>query len=126
MPSSATAGGFLLVLTIVLPVVGVLVTLVLGDRQAERVGLILMPAGLAVAVAIGATVWHTHSALQYYVGNWDPPLGIAFRADGLSAVMMMTAALLICGIGLFARGQFSTRPGAEQRRGARPGRAVPR
>ena len=115
MPSSATAGGFLLVLAIVLPVVGVLVTLVLGDRQAERVGLILMPAGLAVAVAIGATVWHRHSALQYYVGNWDPPLGIAFRADGLSAVMMMTAALLICGIGLFARGQFSTRSEAEQR-----------
>ena len=115
MPSSATAGGFLLVLAIVLPVVGVLVTLVLGDRQAERVGLILMPAGLAVAVAIAATVWRTHSALQYYVGNWDPPLGIAFRADGLSAVMIITAALLICGIGLFARGQFSTRPGAEQR-----------
>jgi multicomponent Na+:H+ antiporter subunit D len=115
MPSSATAGGFLLVLAIVLPIAGVLFSLVLGGRHAERIALVLMPAGLTVAWAIGATVWRTHSALKYYVGNWDPPLGIAFRADGLSAAMMMASALLICGIGLFARGQFSTRPGAEQR-----------
>ena len=75
----------------------------------------MMPAGLAVAVAIAAGVWRAHNVLQYFVGNWDPPLGVAFRADGLSAAMLVTAALLICGIGLFARAQFSTTHSAETR-----------
>ena len=115
MPNSATAGGFLLVLAIALPVAGVLLSVALGGRQAERIALIVMPAGLAVAVAIAAGVWRGHSVLQYFVGGWDPPLGIAFRADGLSSVMIVTAALLICGIGLFARTQFPTPRGAETR-----------
>jgi formate hydrogenlyase subunit 3/multisubunit Na+/H+ antiporter MnhD subunit len=115
MQSSATAGGFLLVLAIVLPVAGILFSLVLGGRHAERVALILMPAGLIVAIAIGATVWRTHDVVQYFVGNWNPPLGVAFRADGLSAAMMVTAALLISGIGLFARAQFSAPRGVEVR-----------
>src|SRR6516165_5826624 len=115
MPDSATAGGFLLVFAIVLPVVGALLSLVLGGRHAERVTLILVPVGLAVAVAIAASIWRTHGMLQYFVGGWDPPLGVAFRADGLSAVMLVTAALLICGIGLFARAQFPSPRGAEKR-----------
>src|SRR6516164_10910230 len=115
MPGSATAGGFLLVLAIVLPVAGAMLSLVLGGRYAERVALTVMPTGVVVALAIGAIVWRTHDVLQYFVGNWDPPLGVAFRADGLSAVMIVTAALLICGIGLFARAQFPTPHGAETR-----------
>src|SRR5205085_10840219 len=115
MPGSATAGGFLLVLAVVLPVAGALLALALGGRQAERVALVLMPAGLAVAVGIAATVWSTGNVLQYLVGSWGPPLGVAFRADGLSAVMIVTAALLIYGIGLFARAQFSTPRGGETR-----------
>ena len=108
MPDTATAGGFLPVLAIVLPVAGVLLSLALGGRQAERVALALMPIGLAVAVAIAVGVWRTHNVLQYLVGSWDPPLGVAFRADGLSAAMLVATALLVCGIGLFARDQFSS------------------
>src|SRR5262245_62566265 len=108
MPDSATAGGFLLVLAIVLPVVGVLFSVALGGRQAERIALIIMPAGLAVALAIAAGVWRANNVLQYFVGSWDPPLGVAFRADGLSAAMLVATALLVCGIGLFARDQFSS------------------
>src|SRR6516165_9839349 len=115
MPSSATAGGFLLVLAIVLPVAGALLSLALGGRYAERIAFIVMPTGLAVSIAILVSVWRTHNTLQYYVGNWNPPLGIALRADGLSAAMIMTTALLICGIGLFAREQFFAQPGPEQR-----------
>ncbi|MBV9202086.1 MAG: NADH-quinone oxidoreductase subunit J [Alphaproteobacteria bacterium] len=108
MPGSATAGGFLLVLAVVLPVLGVLLSLALGGRHAERIALILMPAGLAVAGATTAAVWRTRAVLQYFVGGWYPPLGVAFRADGLSAVMMLVTGLLICGIGLFARVQFAS------------------
>ena len=115
MPGSATADGFLIVLAVILPFVGVLASLALGGRNAERVALIVMPVGFAIAVAIAAGVWRTGNALQYFVGNWKPPLGVAFRADGLSAAMILTAALLTCGIGLFARAQFST-PGATETR----------
>src|SRR6516225_6969561 len=115
MPNSATAGGFLLVLAIVLPISGVLLSLVLGGRHAERITLIVMPAVLAVALGIAAAVWRTHNVLQYFVGNWNPPLGVALRADGLSATMMVTAAVLICGIGLFARGQFPSPQQSELR-----------
>jgi formate hydrogenlyase subunit 3/multisubunit Na+/H+ antiporter MnhD subunit len=115
MPGSATGGGFLLVLAIVLPVVGVLLSLALGGRHAERIALILMPAGLAVAVAIAAGVWRTNNVLQYFVGSWNPPLGVAFRADGLSAAMLVTSAVLICGIGLFARAQFPSPQEGETR-----------
>jgi len=115
MPHSTTAGGFLLVLAIVLPVAGMLLSLVLGGRHAQHVALILMPAELAVVLAIAFGVWRTHNLLQYFVGNWNPPLGVAFRADGLSAAMLVTAALLVCGIGLFARDQFSSPEQAETR-----------
>jgi formate hydrogenlyase subunit 3/multisubunit Na+/H+ antiporter MnhD subunit len=115
MAGSASAGGHLLVLAIVLPVVGILVSLTLGGRRAERVAFVVMPVGLAVAVAVAVHIWLTREVLQYFVGGWVPPLGVAFRADGLSAVMMVAAALLICAIGLFARGQFATPRGTETR-----------
>ena len=115
MANYATVRGFLLVLAIVLPISGALLSLVLGGRYAERVALILMPAGLTVAVVIGVAIWSTHNALQYFVGNWAPPLGIAYRADGLSAAMMIATAVLVCGIGLFARSQFASPQEAETR-----------
>ncbi len=115
LSAATTAGGFLLVLAIMLPVAGLLFSLLFGGRHAERAALAVMPAGLAIAIAIAAGVWRSRKVLQYVVGGWDPPLGIALRADGLSAVMMVTAALLIPAIGLFARGQFPTPEGAEAR-----------
>jgi formate hydrogenlyase subunit 3/multisubunit Na+/H+ antiporter MnhD subunit len=115
MPNSVSGDGFLLVLAIVVPVAGVLLSLVLGGRHAERITLVLMPTGFAIAVAIAVSVWRARNALQYYVGSWDPPLGVAFRADGLSVAMILTAALVICGIGLFARAQFARPEQAETR-----------
>ena len=115
MQNPAAAAGFLLVLAIVVPVMGVLLALLLGGRYAERVALAVMPFGLAVAIAIAAAVWNARQVLQYVIGGWQPPLGVALRADGLSAAMMLTAALLIPAIGLYARAQFSTPPGTEAR-----------
>src|SRR6516225_5671507 len=115
MPNSASGGGFLLVLAIFVPVAGALLSLVFGGRHAERITLVLMPTGLAIAVAIAVSVWRVGNALQYYVGSWDPPLGVAFRADGLSVAMILTTALLICGIALFARAQFARPEQAETR-----------
>jgi formate hydrogenlyase subunit 3/multisubunit Na+/H+ antiporter MnhD subunit len=111
----ATAGGFLLVLAIMLPVAAVLLALVSGGRAAQRVIAVLMPAEVAVAIAIAIAVWRTGRPLQYVIGGWSPPLGVALRADGLSAAMVLATAVLVCGIGLFARGQFSAPRGAEAR-----------
>ena len=100
-------GDFLLVLAIILPVIGILLSFLLGGRHAERVTFTLMPLGLGVAAAVCSAVWRSGRSLAYIVGGWQPPLGIALRADGISAAMMLTIALVICGTGLFARGEFS-------------------
>jgi formate hydrogenlyase subunit 3/multisubunit Na+/H+ antiporter MnhD subunit len=107
--------GFVLVLAVILPVVGALLSLLLGGRHAARIALFVMPFGVAFAMAIAVGVWRSGKVLQYFIGGWAPPLGVALRADGLSAAMMVTAALLIPAIGLFARGQFPTPADAEAR-----------
>ena len=99
-----------------LPVVGLLLAVALGGRAPERIALALLPAGLAVAIAIAADVLRTDGALVYLVGGWSPPLGVALRADGLSAAMLLTTAIVIAAIGLFARAEFLTPPGPAEAR----------
>ncbi len=121
MPSAAltdatTPGGFLLVLAITLPVAGILLSLVLGGRHVERIVLIFLPGTLGVAAAICAVVWRGGHSLVYIVGGWEPPLGIALRADGISAAMMATSAIIIGATALFAREEFSQPPGLPEAR----------
>ena len=104
--TDATASGFLLPLAIILPVVGILLSFVLGGRYAERIVLLLLLPGLGVAAAVFVAVRRGGHSLVYLVGGWQPPLGIALRADGISAAMMATVALVICATALFARGEF--------------------
>lgn len=112
---ATTAGGFLLVLAIILPVAGVLLSLVLGGRHAEHIALALMPAGLGVAAVIAVLLWRSGKPLVYILGGFTPPLGIALRADGFSAVMLVAAALVILAPG-FSRGPISgRRPGCAKR-----------
>ncbi len=103
-------GGYLLVLAIILPVVGMLLSLVAGGRTAERIALAIMPMGLGIALAIAVGVWWDAAPLVYILGGWAPPLGIALRADGFSAVMLVTAALVVMAAGYFARPLFATPP----------------
>src|SRR5260370_395841 len=65
-----------------------------------------------IVVAVSAT----GQPLVYIVGGWTPPLGIALRADGFSAVMLVTAALVIAAAGYFARASFSTPPEFAEKR----------
>jgi multicomponent Na+:H+ antiporter subunit D len=104
------------VLAIVLPAGCVVLSLALGGRQAERIVMVAMPIGLAIAVAIVAGVWRSRTPVLYLVGGWAPPLGIALRADGLSAIMLVTTAVVIGAIGLFAREGFSTPAGVHETR----------
>jgi multicomponent Na+:H+ antiporter subunit D len=64
-----------------------------------------------------AVVSHRRSGqpLVYTLAGYAPPLGIALRADGFSAVMLVTAALIAPAAGLFARVNFATPQGMEKR-----------
>jgi hypothetical protein len=77
---ATTADGYLLVLVIVLPVLGILLSLALGGKFVERITLALLLVGLCVAIAIFAAVLRSDQLVVYVVGNWQPPLGIALRA----------------------------------------------
>jgi multicomponent Na+:H+ antiporter subunit D len=112
---AATAGGGLLALAILLPALGVLLSFLIGGRRAKWIALGLMPVELAVAVAIACLVWRSGQPLVYTLAGYAPPLGIALRADGFSAVMLVTAGLIAPAAALFARATFAT-PGIEERR----------
>jgi multicomponent Na+:H+ antiporter subunit D len=111
---AATTNGFLLVLSLVVPVAGVLLVFVAGGRHVARVAFAAMPLGFAITVAILVALRRSGGPLVYLLGGWAPPLGVALRADGLSAVMMMTTAVVICAVGVFARADFRT-PAGEAR-----------
>ncbi|MEJ0094881.1 MAG: proton-conducting transporter membrane subunit [Methylocella sp.] len=106
--STTTASGYLLVLAVILPVIGLLLAFLLGGRRAEQIALGLMPIGLCLAAAIAFGVWRADGVLVYVLGGWSPPLGVALRADGFSAVMLVTTALIVTAAAFFARANFST------------------
>ncbi len=106
--SPAATSDALLVIAIMLPVIGILPSLILGGRHAERIAIFALPALLGVATVIFAEVWQAGHSLTYIVGNWNPPLGITLRADGLSAAMMIMSAGVMCAIAVFARSDFRT------------------
>jgi multicomponent Na+:H+ antiporter subunit D len=112
---AATAGGSLMPLAILLPALGVLMSLLIGGWQAERIVFCLMPVELAVAAAIAYFVWRSGQPLVYALGGYAPPLGIALRADGFSAVMLVTSGLIAPAAALFARANFAMPPEAEKR-----------
>jgi len=105
---AVTAGGSLLMLAILAPVAAILLSFALGGRFAERVALGLTPIGLAIAIAIAVCVWRSGAPLVYNVAGLPPPLGIALRADGISCVMLVTAALVIAAAAFYARASFAT------------------
>lgn len=116
LDSLVDQGGNLLVLALMLPVASLMLAFVLGGRHAERIALATLPIGLAVAVAIAAAVLHGEAPLHTDLGGWLPPLGVALRADGLSAILLLTTAVVMIAVGLFARADFQVPPGATETR----------
>jgi formate hydrogenlyase subunit 3/multisubunit Na+/H+ antiporter MnhD subunit len=113
---AATAGGDLLALPILLPAFGVLLAFLIDGRRAEWIALGLVPVQLAVAVAIAYLTWRSGQPLVYTLAGYAPPLGIALRADGFSAVMLVTSALIAPAAALFARVNFATAQGLTEKR----------
>ncbi|MBX3734515.1 MAG: NADH-quinone oxidoreductase subunit J [Verrucomicrobiae bacterium] len=111
-----TPGGFLLVLALMTPVLGALAGFVFGGRAAERLAVLMAPIGLAISLSILAMVLRTDAALVYVVGDWAPPLGVALRADGFSAAMVVMTAVVMTAVLLYARTDFSTPAGIREAR----------
>ena len=76
---AVTTGAFLLVLSLVVPVAGVLLAFAAGGRNVERIALLIMPLGLAISIAIAVLMLQTGGPLVYLLGGWVPPLGVALR-----------------------------------------------
>jgi len=114
--SGGTADAWLLVLAVIAPAACVPLALALGERGARWLALALAPAGVALAAAITAAVWRRGDALVYVLGGWAPPLGIALRADGLSAAMLLTTAVVIGAAALYARADLDPGRGAPESR----------
>jgi multicomponent Na+:H+ antiporter subunit D len=113
---TTTPGGLLLVLAVLVPFVGVLAGFALGGRNAQRVAMITIFAGLGIAIAIATSSARSGGALVYLLGGWAPPLGIALRADGLSLVMILAVAVVMLGIGVYACADFGTPAGVREAR----------
>ncbi|PNG25339.1 complex I subunit 5 family protein [Methylocella silvestris] len=117
MPGFATTtGGVLLILAILLPVAGLTASLALGGRRAEWIALTLAPVGVLIALAIATNVLASGAPVVYIVGGFAPPLGIALRADGFSAIMLLTTAAIISAACFFARSGFATPKGEPEAR----------
>ena len=118
-PEMTTAGGYLLPLALVFPLLGMLVGFVLGGVWARRLVMVLLPLGLLLSVAILVELVSSGQSLVYHLGAWAPPLGIALRADGLSGAMLLATALVLAFIALFARTDFpDVAPGGGESRAA--------
>lgn len=107
---SAPAADALLPVAIALPVGVMLLAMCLGGRWAERVAIAFMPIGLAIALMVAYVVWRDQRPLVYFIGGWAPPLGVAIRADGVAAAMLVTSALIASAVGIFARDVFQVKP----------------
>lgn len=71
----------------------------LGARLAPLLGG-LAAAGTLLAAAATLLQVGRHGTLRYGLGGWDVPLGIALRADGLAAAMLLLVALVGAGAAL--------------------------
>src|SRR4029077_199476 len=92
------------------------VALAASARYVEWIAPVIMALGFVIAGVIAVVMLQTGGPLVYLLGGWAPPLGVALRADGLSAVMMVITAVVICAIGVFARADFRTPAGSEEAR----------
>jgi formate hydrogenlyase subunit 3/multisubunit Na+/H+ antiporter MnhD subunit len=113
---TSTAGGLLLVLAVMLPLVGVLCCFALGSRAAPWLAAATIAAGVANAVATALAFERAPDGMVYLLGGWSPPLGIALRADGLSVVMMLAVAAVIPFIAVYARSSFTAPAGTRDAR----------
>lgn len=93
------------VLLIVLPLLGGIACF-LHPARCQWLGILT---AIAILICVAGLGWQLSQlgAVRYPVGGWGAPLGIDLYADGLSLIMLVTAALTGLGISVYASGYFS-------------------
>ena len=107
-PPAMTA---LLPLMVLLPLLAAALSILVGrSRPAQRVlGLTTLAAMIGIAIAILVQV-DRHGTVAVQAGDWPAPIGITLVADRLSAIMLVTASIVLLAVLVYAIGQ----PGAER------------
>lgn len=92
------------------PLIGAMLVF-LWPRQAA---LLVSAATLATVGSVLRLVWQVAElgVQRHAMSGWGAPLGIDLYADGLSAAMLLTTALVGAGVTLYATGYFRQDPGA--------------
>jgi len=102
----------------VLPAVAIVALFVLGGRWGPRAVVLTLAVQIVIALAVLFLIQETGQPLVYVVGGWAPPLGIALRADGISAIMMLTASLIAAAAAGFAWRDYGAQAEGKERRSA--------
>jgi multicomponent Na+:H+ antiporter subunit D len=104
--TAAEAVAILGPLPVVLPLLGAGLTLVMARRPAAQrlVSLAVLTVVLAVAVALLVLADRT-GAQSVVLGGWQPPLGIVLVVDRLSALLLVTSAIVTLGVLVYSVGQ---------------------
>lgn len=82
-----------------LPLLLALVTWLAPERVTARVAVAGHAASLALAVLL-ALVVRRGGVVSQSLGGWEPPLGIAVRADGLAALFALLTAVVVLAVAL--------------------------
>lgn len=114
--AQSTPGGLLLALIVLLPFIGLLIGFALGAANTRRVAVATIILGLGLVIAIAFSLLQADASLVYLLGGWAPPLGVALRADGIAVAMLLTVAVVVCGIGIYASADFAMPSGAAEAR----------
>lgn len=97
-------------LSIAVPLVALLATILLGGRIGPRLVLAVAPVMMALSALVVGQV-ATGGPARVALGGWEPPLGIALFADGLSASFLFLTAIVMSAGGLVAMRGFDAREG---------------
>ncbi|WP_296476101.1 proton-conducting transporter membrane subunit [Roseinatronobacter sp.] len=87
---------------LVLPLLAALAAIALPARARLPVALLGVGLTLAASIWLAISVW-TNGAITVSLGGWQPPIGIALRADGLGAALGVMTALVMAAVALAAR-----------------------
>lgn len=91
-------------LLVALPMAGLLAG-ALGRRGAVLITILVLILFALAVLLVGQVAWH--GTIHRAVGGWAPPLGIELRADGLSAALVLTTAIVASASILYALPKFA-------------------
>ncbi|MFZ5831029.1 MAG: complex I subunit 5 family protein [Planctomycetota bacterium] len=91
---------------VALPLCVGLFSYALGRRAAP---LLVWIAPALIITAVGGLLAGlvAQGPVVYQIGGWNPPLGITWRVDGLSAAMLLATAVIVAATGVYASGYFT-------------------